>query len=1109
MSVAFNALALTSSFEIYESKLTFGKWAKVRVHDTGVYEITAEQLQELGFNDINTVKVFGHGGTVLNEVLNNSQPNDLTQIPTLTTHDKIIFYAHGAVKTTVNSYSTKPYHTITVNPYSQYGYYFITDSDKFSSLNVSEAIPSNNKNVTVVSTSYDYLIHNNELFSFLNSGKTFYGENLFEKSKFDFSLPNHVNETDITAYLAIGAATSSATPLYASINEAPLTLATNSLKKLTSNKEFEVNTTSATALGLLANDNYTLSITFDSNTVNKARLDYFSVTYQKENIFHQDSTQMRLLFAYPEYDNSIMISNVDSDIVVWDVTNNHPINQQHLTNINGKVAFTPTCNANWESYVAFKPAKQLKRVHVEGIIENQNLHGMSTPHMVIIFPKNFKTQAEKIAEIHRTYDKLDVLTIEESLIFNEFSSGAKDATAYRLFLKMLYDRDPQKLKYLLLLGCGSYDNRQLKGPKSENQLLTYQSADSNGIISSFVTDDYFGFLADNSGKSIPTDILSISVGRIPAKTVEDAEATINKTLHYVIGYDNDAWRHNAVILSDKGDEDLHTTQAEALEILLNETLKGNTMNVDKIYQEWFTIADIKENIENGTENWARLRFEELLKEGLLYASYIGHAGDITITHDNRLWSIPDIKSTKYTHLPFITLAACETAEYDHDERSFSEELILTPNGGAIGVLSAARTVYSSQNDKLNRATLEHLFSLNEKGEYRTIGEACMEAKKSFGTTYNYNKLSFTLFGDPAIKFKFPINRAKINTINNTPIEDNKVTVNPATKITVSGIVVDTEGNQDNSFNGTVTISLFDKEVLYKDLTSPNTKVVYNCKYPREKLAHSSATVVNGAYTATIALPANYLANNEDGLIRIFAKADDGRLVSGCESNIILAPYNEEYTLSDTKAPEITRILIDGQEVSHKVNTSSNPTIYFEVTDDLAINTKPNDISGSMSMIIDNGKSTISSLSNYTTLSNDGKTLSGSIDLNNLTTGKHTIKIEIYDIAGNATSKEVTFYVVDDFIDCQLYLNKDIVRTEAEISLVSNKNITDINIIISDTKNNVVYSRPLVTNIFTWDLYDNNGNRVKPGKYIVSATFRSDNGYAHTGQQALVVLSKQE
>ena len=47
-------------------------------------------------------------------------------------------------------------------------------------------------------------------------------------------------------------------------------------------------------------------------------------------------------------------------------------------------------------------------------------------------------------------------------IYNEFSSGQRDGTAIKRFMKMLYDRagaDPELLpRYLLLFGDGSYNN---------------------------------------------------------------------------------------------------------------------------------------------------------------------------------------------------------------------------------------------------------------------------------------------------------------------------------------------------------------------------------------------------------------------------------------------------------------------------------------------------------------------------------------------------------------------------------------------------------------------------------------------------------------------------
>lgn len=1103
-TVSFDGHALQNSYNTFESKLYSGKWVKIRVSETGVHEITAEQLSEMGFNDLNAVKIFGKGGYVLDEVLNGNHIDDLAQIPVLVRNDKVIFYAQGVVKASVSSISVNPYHTISVNPYSQYGYYFVTDNSDYEPLHVASAEVITGEASSSLDYCYDYVVHNKELYSFLNSGKTFYGENLQEVSSIDFNMPEFRTGTAVSVAFSIGANVNASSKVSVAINGSEIALNSSTMKKITSNREFELLTTNGVSPALASADKYSLSLSLEDTGINTARLDYFTVTYSKANEFPADSAQMRMAFANPNHYCDVIMKNLSGNVIVWDVTSGTPKAQHEFTGTGADVKFRQSGDSSWEQYVAFKPSGTLKKVVVEGEVENQNLHGMATPDMVIIYAKNFKAQAEKLAAIHQEHDGMDVLIAEQQQIFNEYSSGVQDATAYRLFLKMLYDRKPEKLKYLLLLGCGSFDNRRLMGEKSENQLLTYQSTDSNGIVSSYVTDDYFGFLADGSGKSIPTDVLSISVGRIPAKTVEDAEAAISKTLDYIISDNSELWRGNALIMSDKGDNDLHTTQAEALEILIKESMGADALNLEKIYQEWYLRANVSENVATGTENWARLRLEEMLREGLLYVSYIGHAGAIVLTHDNRLWSSADVQSVRYPYLPFFALAACETAYYDQNERSISEELILAPEGGAIGVLSAARTVYSTQNDKLNRALAQLLFSVKEDGSYRTIGEACKDAKKTFGQTYNYNKLSFTLFGDPAVKIRFPLNRCKVNEINGTSLDQGTVEVLPLTKVSVSGVVIDAQGNTDTSFNGAITVSIFDKELAYKDLTSPNTKVVYNSKFPRKKLCHATGTVKDGTYTVDLVLPANCIASKDGGLIRIFARSVDGHLVSGAETRIMIGEYDESAAIKDSNAPEIVQLLVDGQS-QNAYTLSNNPVVYFEASDDVAVNSNPDDIGGSIKLVIDDGKYTVSTLSNYAEVTNGGKSISGSVTIPNLAAGEHVLKLEVSDAAGNTVAKEMSFVVVGDVIESRLVISEDVVKEKAEISLDYNNDIAEWTCVVTDIKNNIVFEEKVSEETFVWGLCDEYGNRVSPGKYSVSAKFNASGKVGYAAPKTLVVL----
>ncbi|MGI6242075.1 MAG: type IX secretion system sortase PorU [Prevotella sp.] len=109
------------------SVLASGKWAKIRVPASGVYQLTDELIRKAGFTDLNKVKVYGYGGNLQNETLVGSELqalDDLKEVATCTVNGKRLFYAKGPVSWSSNTATRR-----TRNPYSNYGYYFLTESD--------------------------------------------------------------------------------------------------------------------------------------------------------------------------------------------------------------------------------------------------------------------------------------------------------------------------------------------------------------------------------------------------------------------------------------------------------------------------------------------------------------------------------------------------------------------------------------------------------------------------------------------------------------------------------------------------------------------------------------------------------------------------------------------------------------------------------------------------------------------------------------------------------------------------------------------------------------------------------------------------------------------
>lgn len=86
-------------------------------------------------------------------------------------------------------------------------------------------------------------------------------------------------------------------------------------------------------------------------------------------------------------------------------------------------------------------------------------------------------------------------------------------------------------RYLLLLGDGSYDNKNFT-PGNTNLIPTFQSENSLSPVLSYVSDDYFGLLSDDEGEDY-NDLMDIGVGRIVAKNIQEASSVINKIRKYV------------------------------------------------------------------------------------------------------------------------------------------------------------------------------------------------------------------------------------------------------------------------------------------------------------------------------------------------------------------------------------------------------------------------------------------------------------------------------------------------------------------------------------------------------------------------------------------------
>ncbi|MBO4814709.1 MAG: type IX secretion system sortase PorU [Muribaculaceae bacterium] len=1140
MCTITGAQALSLSRYATSSKLSNGHWVKIQIPESGVYELTNEELMAMGFSNPSSVRVYGNGGYVLSEVLDGSVPDDLVQVPVQRYGDKICFYAKGPINIKLET-STPTRFTRTVNPYSQYGYYFLAENIG-NELTVNMSSASGYDGSEPRATSLDYCYHEKELTSVTLSGKSLLGEAipLPDYLTVPYSMPCRSSNTPVIVTACVAATVVNAS----TTSQVPVPGYMNAFMNSDSEKDTLNYTLSASriygATGQVAYNfaTPTLQITPkrdepdgtiqfgaycpSNGNVTRAYLDYFLLGYVRENKMAEEASQFRMFFDKVTTSDRVELPEATDNLVVWNIDNESIPVQYAISDYDdgesGPVkAFTPGYSRKSSQFIAFDPTMQLMKITGYENVDNQDIHGATTPHMVILTDNEYLEQAQRIAQLHRDHDNMDVLVVRQDQVFNEFSSGTPDAMGVRMMNKMFYDRNKSKFKNFLVLGCGSYDNRGLISNKP-NRILTYQSDNSNDGDKTYVCDDFFGQLDDDAGHDPNADLLRIGVGRMPSANAAEAASDVDKLINYVLNPDFGVWRASAFIAADDFNDGMHTFQADAATEVI-ESKVNVSMNVDKVYVEMYPRAT--ETSEPGlteskrTTLVGREKFKEDWLRGEYFASYVGHSGGGVLTKEAKLWRTADVKSTNNEHLPIMTTASCDVAQYDSDSRGIAEHMFHKTDGGAIALMTSARLVYAQENDPLNRAFIRNMFSFNETGVMPTLGYAYMKAKQYKGTTSSANKMSFCLLGDPAMKINYPKPYFKVMTINDVDVTSEdaaNVSVAPLKKLEVHAQVMKADGSGVNTdFNGDATLSLYDVKKYYKTYYYTEDNVNNKPRrihYPRNLLAQVSGRVVNGEFTGSVIVPRNLEAKNDTALVRVYAHQDNSEeMVSGHSDKLKLLAYDASTAGSDDVAPEIVSMFFNDElSFSEGATVPSNSVLYIKVTDDLAVNTQMSSITGTMTLVMDNGKKTYPEVKNFVKVDADGKSMHVDFPMSGLAEGEHMLTYTVYDAAGNSATRSITF-VVQSNTDVVLSVEEDPAITKATFDMSSDLKVAPVvTLKVTDATGNLVYKKEVPSFPYEWDLKDNNGQKVPAGLYRYFGNFNDGNGnYGGSDIKNLIVI----
>ncbi len=1126
-------LAFLSAFGIFaadvakyasSSMLSSGNWVKINITSSGLYTLSRQTLKNFGFSNPSAVFVYGYGGRLISEALTTDHPDDLPSVPVVRKDDgSITFYATSTIAPKPSSNSQMAFdHTI--NPYGDTSYYFLSD---VAPDNVIGAVDLSDVDGLPVSSSFtNQLVHETELLQCATSGRDYLGED-FKSNKsqsFSFDLPDNIsgNAKIRVRFAANTAGAPSSFIVSANGNRLPAT-SSDKIAAVTSSDQYYV---AATSIKTAESINSSLNVGIEysqGGVVNTARLDWIEVEYER-NLSMKDS---KLYFIVnPNSPTAYSISGATDQTIIWDVTKPWDIKEvKGVFDASSKTLTIGLKERGLREFIAFEPSAKGSSIPGKYKTANQDIHGLPTPHMVIITPDLFATAAERIAELHRTHDGMTVYVLTPDKIYNEFSSGNPDLSAFRKLLKMWYDRsqanpDDNQFGYCLLMGRPSYDQK-CKNPETIKagypRTLIWQSPTGLSETSSYCTDDFIAMLEDETTeRPLSSRKQLVGVGRYTVTSAYDADIVASKLEEYMSNPSYGIWRNNVMMIADDGDFAQHLLQSEKAIKNMMTGSSGPHYAYERVYLDAFerkqtgsglTFPDAKERM---LMKWQ--------KEGVSFISYIGHANPKEWGHEKLLTWV-DINNMSNQYLPVLYAATCSFGKWDAEDISGAELMLTNPAGGVISIITPSRTVYINKNEAISNSVAREIFRKDSTGQGQRLGDILRLGKNNMASADD-NMLRFHLFGDPALRMPVASNSILIDSIGDLPLAstlDDAPILKARQSVKVSGKIVDSDGNKV-IFNGPIQFTLFDaeKSVQTHGWGDKGTETVYQDQ--SSKLATGSSMVKDGEWSATILMPAEISNNFSPALLSLYAYDPALKKEANGSSSMLYVYGYDNSALADDEGPIIESFGVASLSESQSPIVNPNTVAMAVFSDESGINISDAAIGHKMTLMLDSGKIFDDVSQYFNPDPEDEKKGSIAYPLSNLEPGSHQLTLTVWDNAGNSSSQSINFKVGlnlrPEVFEISSFYSRE--RDQLEMKVTTDRALCTLKCRLEcfDLAGNLLWSvdRKAYSNsesIFSivWDINDTNGNRLPRGIYNLRATISDEDGLSSSHSKKIAIPAK--
>lgn len=1105
-----HTLAAASSEELLTSA---DQWYRVTVTKTGLCEITGSRLQSAGVSlsglSIDSVRLFNAGG-LRNEVDNEAPRPVLTEVALLTldadgdglfdTGDRIVFYGEAVDRWLYRAGYGRSYVN---NRYTTENVYWLAVSGNFGAPPARMAqingAPTGSYDTLITTCWRDVHVEQDNIISTETDGhiKDYYNWFWTDSTRLTMYVPTPGAISGDSAYVYLDGRTSGD----------HISMEVNSVPGVDKNcGSTNCRYTTYSLLGADGNLNR-IELQLVPSSISKNIPPYFNfLDLRYHSSMQADNGTFDLVLDNVDTRAEIeLLDDYTNSPTVFDLTD--PLKPAIVSGVDrsgGLLTFQADLSAigpNRFYCASVADASDPKSVTPVDFTDLRT--NSSQTDMFIITPRAFHSYVDEYVT-YRSAQGYNVKVVAVEDIMDNFSYGLYDPTAIRDFLSFAYSSYPAPAPFIVLfVGDANYDFVDNYGTGVPNYVPPYvRTRDESYNDDNYVYFGTYGLL--DSDTSYPGDRgFDMMTARWPIRSRAEVNSIVDKIKIYESNTTIGDWRTKITFVADDehgGDYDnevIHVEQSDSL----SRVYVPRFFTRDKIYLWDYPLA-------NGERREVNRAIVNAFNEGTLMVNYVGHGNPDVWAHEHVFERSSDLPRLTNTYrLPLVFAASCAIGFFDDPNREGMAEDLLSMSGGAIGVVSATRLVYSSDNAAFNKQVYSNLLYDNSL----TICEAMFAGKLQRqypGPNPNDNDRAYIFMGDPLVRLAMP--RLK------TAFDIKPDSLTALGRAQVSGRIVDANG-QTYHRDGVAVIKVFDSDRIrnYNLLNDAGT-VIHTTTYAvtGPGIFRGSASINDGAFDFEFMTPLDigYGGNNARILVyTIFDSTDGVGLVDSLPVSTTLVP------VADSVGPTIVYGVVGRNNFVDGDAVAQDESLVIELTDSSGINLTGGIGHGIMLEVDGDAEMAVDLTSLFEYKMDDFAAGSLVYSLKDMPPGEHSLKIKAWDNANNFSSAELTLNIsaagvlaLNDLLNYPnpmgesttfyFELTQPVDRLSLQIFTLAGRNIWSYNSSALAADN-----YPNDNSRITWTGRDFEGDRVASGVYLYKATALGQTDGARVEQFGKIIL----